>query len=460
MAMAKRLLASATRVWQSIPFSRGVREESMKSGYARLVVVAIWLTAAVALPVRAAVEPGFVSLFNGRDLDGWVLVGKAGQGYIVENGVLVAPADGGGSLYTEKQYSDFIFRFEYRLDKAGNNGVGIRAPLGGDAAYVGMEVQILDDYDPMYANLLPGQYCGSIYRVVPAKRGAPKPAGEWNKEEITAIGRHITVRINGKEVVDADLNQITDPEILMEHPGMLRSIGHIGFLGHGPSKVEFRNIRIRDLSKPERANTPPPGFKALFNGRDLRGWKALVGDPVSRARMTTDQLAEAQRAADVEMLKHWKVQDGTIVYDGKNNSLCTAKDYADFELLVDWKIPPGGDSGIYLRGTPQVQIWDNPIGSGGLYNNQKNPSQPLAKADNPPGEWNRFRILMVGEKVHVFLNDVLVVRGVTMENYWERDKPIYPSGQIELQHHGSQLFFRNIYIREILPQKSAEGKQK
>jgi len=395
------------------------------------------------------VEPGFVSLFNGRNLEGWVMAPQAGRGYVVENGLLIAPADGGGNLYTEREYSDFVLRFDFRLEKAGNNGVGIRAPLGGDAAYIGMEIQILDDYDPMYANLLPGQYCGSIYRVVAAKRGATKPAGQWNSEEISAIGRHIRVKINGKTVVDADLNAVTDPEILMEHPGMLRPRGHIGFLGHGPSRVEFRNIRVKDLSKPEKDNTPPPGFAALFNGRDLKGWKGLVGDPVSRARMSPQELAEKQAAADAEAFKHWKVRDGVIVYDGKNNNLCTARDYGDFELLVDWKIPPGGDSGIYLRGTPQVQIWDREDGSGGLFNNQKNPSKPLAKADNPPGEWNRFRILMVGEKVHVFLNDVLVVRATVMENYWERDKPIYPTGPIELQHHGSELYFKNIYIREI-----------
>jgi hypothetical protein len=116
---------------------------------------------------------------------------------------------------------------------------------------------------------------------------------------------------------------------------------------------------------------------------------------------------------------------------------------------VDWKILPGGDSGVYLRGSPQVQIWQNPVGSGGLYNNQKNPSKPLKVADRPVGEWNTFRIIMIGDKVTVYLNDELVVDNVTMENYWERDKPIYPTGQIELQNHGNNLYFKNIYIREI-----------
>ena len=144
--------------------------------------------------------------------------------------------------------------------------------------------------------------------------------------------------------------------------------------------------------------------------------------------------------------------DGVIVYDGRNNSLCTVKDYGDFEMYVDWKIGPNGDSGIYLRGSPQVQIWDaakHPEGSGGLYNNQKNPRKPLVKADRPVGEWNTFRIIMIGDRVTVYLNDARVVEDTILENYWERDKPIYATGQIELQNHGNFLYFRNIYIREI-----------
>ena len=158
------------------------------------------------------------------------------------------------------------------------------------------------------------------------------------------------------------------------------------------------------------------------------------------------------------MREHWKAVNGEIVFDGKGRSLCTGKDYADFEMLVDWKIPPHGDSGIYLRGSPQVQIWDpysnghergSEVGSGGLYNNKTNPSKPLKVADKPIGEWNRFRILMVGPKVHVFLNGELVVDDVTLENYWNYKQPIFPTGQIELQNHGDHLWFKNIYIREI-----------
>jgi hypothetical protein len=213
------------------------------------------------------------------------------------------------------------------------------------------------------------------------------------------------------------------------------------------------------LAEERAPNVPPSGFTPLFNGKDLTGWKGLVGSPKTRAMMTPDQLAEAQEKADKQMREHWSVNDGVLTYDGKGASLCTVKDYKDFELYVDWKIGKGGDSGIYLRGSPQVQIWDTEYpeyfkhgaekGSGALWNNQKNPRFPDVKADKPVGEWNTFFIRMVGDKVTVELNGKKVVDNVVMENVWERDKPIYPSGQIELQHHGNPLYFRSIYIKEL-----------
>jgi len=196
-------------------------------------------------------------------------------------------------------------------------------------------------------------------------------------------------------------------------------------------------------------NTPPEGFTALFNGKDLTGWKGLVGSPVSRAKMTPEQLAEAEKKATEAALQHWKAEDGVIVFDGKGGHLCTGKDYANFEFYVDWKIGKGGDSGIYIRGTPQVQIWDNKEGSGALWNNKKDGKKPLEVGDKPVGEWNTFYIKMVGEKVTVKLNDKLVVDNVALDSYWEPDKPIYPTGQIELQSHGSPLWFKNIYIKEL-----------
>jgi hypothetical protein len=203
-------------------------------------------------------------------------------------------------------------------------------------------------------------------------------------------------------------------------------------------------------------NTPPRGFKAAFNGKDLSGWKGLMAgglsNPIKRAALGKEAYKKAQAEADADMKAHWHIIDGALVFDGKGRSLCTAKDYGDFEMLVDWKIKEKGDSGIYLRGTPQVQIWDpklGNIGSGGLYNNQKNPSKPAALADNPVGDWNTFRIKMVGEKVSVWLNGVLVVDTVTLENYWDRKQPIFSKGQIELQNHGNTLYFKNVFLREI-----------
>jgi hypothetical protein len=210
------------------------------------------------------------------------------------------------------------------------------------------------------------------------------------------------------------------------------------------------------------ASEPPEGFVALFNGRDLDGWKGLVSDPRKRAAMSPQERETAQKAADEKMQAHWSVVNGELVFDGKGDSLCTTKDYEDFELFVDWKILEGGDSGIYLRGSPQIQIWDTTFekyfplgaekGSGALWNNQKHARFPLTCADKPVGEWNTFFIRMVGDQVTVKLNDVLVTDNVVMENYWDRSQPIDPKGQIELQNHGNTLWFRNIYLRE-LPQK-------
>lgn len=234
----------------------------------------------------------------------------------------------------------------------------------------------------------------------------------------------------------------------------------ISFLRYGMSSAAFCLITLAIVFSGRAAdNTPPEGFVALFNGKDLSGWKGLLkpplDNPARRAKASPEELAAAQKEADENMRAHWKVENGVLVFDGKGRSLSTEKDYGDFELWVDWKIAAGGDSGIYLRGCPQVQIWDRPEGSGGLFNNKVHPNKPLKKADRPVGEWNTFFIKMVGDRVTVKLNGELVVDNVVMENYWERDKPIYPTGPIELQNHGNTLWFKNIYIRE-LPQPAAD----
>lgn len=220
-----------------------------------------------------------------------------------------------------------------------------------------------------------------------------------------------------------------------------------------------------DALKQHLAEMPDEvGFVSMFNGKDLTGWKGLVENPIARAKMKPAQLAKAQEKADEQMRKDWKVEDGCLVFEGSGfDNLCTEKQYGDFEMYVDWMLDPAGpeaDAGVYLRGTPQVQIWDTArvdvgaqVGSGGLYNNQKNESKPSKVADNKLGEWNSFYIKMVGDRVTVVLNGEKVVDNVIMENYWDRKQPIFPVEQIELQAHGSKCSFRNLYIKELKRQE-------
>jgi Domain of Unknown Function (DUF1080) len=226
-----------------------------------LLLTGLSVVSAPELP--RAQDSGFTTLFNGKDLTGWVYgrrgngaENRTGKGYQVENGVLFTTKEDGGNLYTEKEYSDFVFRFDFKLTENANNGIGIRAPLQGDAAYVGIEIQVLDDSGSQYTSLRPAQYHGSVYHMFPAKRGFQKPVGEWNSEEITARGRQITVKLNGTTIVDANLDDVKDEALLAKHRdltkpegsrGIANTKGHIGLLGHG-TRVEFRNIRIRELT--------------------------------------------------------------------------------------------------------------------------------------------------------------------------------------------------------------------
>lgn len=224
----------------------------------------------------------------------------------------------------------------------------------------------------------------------------------------------------------------------------------------GPdSEYEKENMRKFISEMPEGE-----GFVQLFNGEDLKGWKGLVANPLERAKMNERTLSQRQERANEEMRNGWKVENGELTFTGEGNNIATEKKYGDFEMLVDWKIydegHQDGDAGIYLRGTPQVQIWDisrvkdgAQVGSGGLYNNEVNPSDPLLVADNPLGEWNTFRILMKGDRVTVYLNGELVTDNVILENFWDRSLKIFPEEQIELQAHGSRIGYRDIYIREI-----------
>jgi hypothetical protein len=212
---------------------------------AALALTAFSASARSADDKPAANEEGFVSLFDGQTLDGWQ---GAKDGYDVVEGTIVCKPKGGGNLYTEKEYSDFHLKLEFKLTPGANNGIGLRAPLSGDPAFVGMEIQVLDDSSENYKGVKDWQRHGSVYGVVASKPGHLKPAGEWNSEEIILKGKHIQVILNGETIVDADLEKASTPKTLdgREHPGLARDSGFICFCGHG-AEVWFRNLRIKEL---------------------------------------------------------------------------------------------------------------------------------------------------------------------------------------------------------------------
>jgi len=214
--------------------------------------------------------------------------------------------------------------------------------------------------------------------------------------------------------------------------------------------------------------SPPQGFTALFSGKDLSGWHgAGTQDPRKIWALSDEERAKTFAASLEDIKKHWTVQDGELVNDGRGLYLTTDKDYGDIELLIEYKTVAKADSGIYLRGTPQVQIWDTTEaggkwnigaakGSGGLWNNSAGApgKDPLVLADKPFGQWNSLRILQVGARTTVYLNDKLVVDHAIMENYWDRKSPLFPKGPIQLQTHGGEIRWRNIFVREIPPDEA------
>ena len=387
-------------------------------------------------------EDGFVSLFNGKDLAGWQ--GETNKN-IAQEGMIVAR---NGKLFTDEEYANFVLKFQFKLTPGANNGIAIRWPGKGDPAYAGYELQVLDNTAEKYAKLKAYQYHGSIYSLSPAKRGFLKPVGEWNEETIIAKGDVISVILNGETIVDAvDVSEHGRPER-----------GYIGFCGHGDT-VMYRNLRIKELH-----NIPPRGFAALWNGKDLNGW---WGEKTTHYKQYRDLSLEAFKARQEKSRedtgKHWRVEGDDLVNDGHGLYLTTDKVYGDFELRVDYNTVAGADSGIYLRGIPQVQIWDfteaggkwklgADKGSGGLWNNPGGSpgKDPSVLADKPFGEWNRFRIVMQGSKVNIWLNNQQVVDDATLSNYFDRKGPLPADGPIQLQTHGGQIRWRNVFIKELV----------
>ena len=449
------------------------------------------------------VNEGFSFLFNGKDFSGWE--GATDIFSIDTNApAAIVAAEKKVSqnrvknLVTKKSYGNFVLRYEFCLPKGGKSSLGMRmsAPGENPSTESFCEVKLLDDgafYDAKTSKdlLKPYEYCSSVYAVKAPLRdnfgkqiwgkdknfsGAGsyvRKPGMWNFQEIKVIGDEIEVYLNGYLVSKADLSE--DKALDAVARPIDRKEGRIGLVYAG-TEVKFRNIRIKELPVfatmdgvcPSAREKCPKGFKAYFDGDEedlLANWKGVTNkekfdNPKVRHQATSEKRKQMQSVADEQMLKHWHVKNGALYFDGYSGgySLATKEDYEDFELWADWRILSiTGDSGLYLRGSPQVQIWDAhnqwKIGSGGLYNNRTrvtgNPSKALCIADNLVGDWNRFHVIMRGERVWVRLNGKLVVDGVKLENYWDRSRPIFGKEQIELQCHGDPIEWRNIFIRHL-----------
>jgi hypothetical protein len=408
------------------------------------IVTAVCL---IPLAASAAETPlQLLPLFNGKDLAGW-----KGEGYVVEDGAIVCTPEG-RNLMTEQTYANYAFDFEFKLPPGGNNGIGIHYPGSGDAAYTGMEIQVLDNTSDKYKDLKDYQFHGSIYTMVAAKKAPLKPVGEWNSERILVNGDDIQVTVNGEVITQAKLSELNAK--FPQHEGAKRRSGHIAFCGHG-DRVAFRNLKIAEL--PPAANdegAKQAGFTRIFDGTTLAGWEHQPAD-----------------------LEHWMPVNGILKYDGKAKDLWSQKEYGDMTLIFDWRwagpgplmkrpvIGPDGketgeqvevqelDSGIYLRGNSksQVNLWNWPCGSGEVYGYRTDGSQPAeviagvtpkAKGDKPVGEWNRTMITIKGDRLTVVINGKTVLENALLPG-------VAAKGKIALQHHGSLIDFSNIWIKEL-----------
>ncbi|MFQ6036254.1 MAG: DUF1080 domain-containing protein [Sedimentisphaerales bacterium] len=414
----------------------------------------------------------FVPLFNGKNLDGWVNVNCAPETWTVRDGIIVCSGIPTGVLRTEKQYENYILELEWRhVKEGGNAGLFIHSdalPAVGKPFTRAIEVQIMDGRNTesytshgdvfaiQGATMTPDKpHPKGWMRSLPAERRC-KPAGQWNHYRVESRDGMVTLAVNGKVVTRGFHCNPRKGYICLESEG---------------SEVHFRNIRIRELP----SSNPPAdvvaqedrGFRSLYNGLDLRGFKQVPGNK-----------------------GHWRAKNWILDYDGKSEAqredrnLWTEQEFGNFVLIVDWRLPAkpqidhvpvilpdgsyvtdskgerltvavldAGDSGIYLRGSSkcQLNIWNWPVGSGEIwgYRNDKNmPAEvrraatPILNADNPVGQWNRFEITAVDDRVTVVVNGKIVIRDAQLPGIPER-------GPLALQHHGDPLQFANIYIKEL-----------
>ncbi|MDR0609375.1 MAG: DUF1080 domain-containing protein, partial [Planctomycetaceae bacterium] len=386
---------------------------------------------------------GFQCLFDGQRLspDIWQ---NAIEGYPVEDGAIVCRK--GGNLLTVKEYGDFVLRFEFSLPSGGNNGVGIRAESPKkDAAYYGMEIQILDNSAAKWKELKPYQYHGSIYGVVPVKRNAEKndyhkPVGEWNVEEITASGSKITIVLNGETIVDTDISVFKDKPTPdgKEHPGLHRAKGFLGFLGHG-DPVRFRNIRVKELNTLTEEEKKE-GFELLFDGKTVSPeiWKNDI--------------------------QGYPVENGAIVCR-QGGTLATIKEYEDFDFRFEFLLPPGGNNGIMVRGGTEIQVLDHfheryqdlkPYQyHGSIY--YSFPSKRVPEKNDfhrPVGRWNYEEIIVRGTQYKVILNnetileaDVAELKGKPSMDGQEHPELQNVKGSLGFLGHGDPVQFRNIRVK-------------
>jgi hypothetical protein len=421
---------------------------SMQKSFLLLLLI---LIARLAGPETKADDSAgnYVPLFEPNTLAGWRETRPFSSRIAIKDGVLSIPSGSSGELTSEREFDDFLLRFQFRAGPGGNLRLGLRRPEAPGLLNQGLEIPLLDIFSSLHADLPLDQSHGALFRVRGAGKLPLNPAGSWNEKVIEASGRQLAIALNGETVLKVDLNSVADGEILQSLPGLLRPRGRI-VLNSLFGGMELKEMEIKQLpATPLQLNEPPPGFVALFNGKDLNGWGGRVDIPMRR-RLSTERLREIQQTANRVMKRNWRVQDGVLRYTGTGfDNISTEEEFGDFELWLDWKIEAGGDSGVYLRGVPQVQIWDHPEGSGGLWNNRQHPSQPLLRADRPPGQWNHFRILMTADRITVHLNDQLVTQNVPLENYWFPAQPLFSEGPIELQAHRTRVFFRNIFIRPL-----------
>jgi hypothetical protein len=429
-----------------------------------LISVMCWVSSS-----RAA-DHGFVPLFNDENLDGWVNVNCAPETWTVRDGMILCTGIPMGVLRTERHYENYILELEYRHMKAGGNaGLFIHSdplPAPGQPFTRSIEIQILDGRDTENytshgdifgihgATMKPDKpHPNGWMRSLPSERRS-KPAGQWNHYRIESRDGRVVLAVNGKVVTRASHLKPRKGYICLESEG---------------GEVQYRNIRIRELPgtnpSADAVAKRSEGFRSLYNGLDLRGWKQAPGHE-----------------------NHWRAKNWILDYDGKSEAqdknLWTVHEFGNFILIVDWRLPAepktghvpvirpdgsqatdangrplttavmeAGDSGIYLRGSSksQINIWNWPIGSGeiwGYRTDQNMPPEvrkaatPILNADKPVGKWNRFEITAIGDRVTVAVNGKTVIREARLPGLPKR-------GPLALQHHGDPVQFANIFIKEL-----------